>query len=526
VRILFNGSIRTLNPQQPHATALAIQSDRIFVIGSDAEVFAAACPGAETFDLEGKTVWPGLTDAHIHLEHYSRFLQMVDCETPTQQECLDRVAQKAQTTSPGVWVRGHGWNQNVWAEGFGSAALLDQIAPHNPVYLTAKSLHAAWANSAALHQAGISANTPDPENGHIERDANGQPTGILFETAMELVEQALPEPTPIEIASAIEAAQPVIWANGITGVHDFDGPRCFQALQMLHTQHKLNLRIIKNLPAAELEHARSVGLRSGFGDDMLRLGSLKLFADGALGPHTAAMLEPYENDNQAGMLFLDAEQVVEYGQEAVKSGFSIAIHAIGDRANHEIINAYEQIRAFEREHGLPHRRHRIEHVQILHPDDSHRLSMHGIIGSVQPIHATSDMYMADQFWGERASNSYAYRTLLNKGTILAFGSDAPVESPNPFWGMHAAVTRCRADGEPGSDGWYPEQRLTLEEALHGFTIGAAYAGNIEDRAGMLAPNFLADLIVLEQDPFSINPHQLHAVQPAMTMVAGKWVWKN
>jgi predicted amidohydrolase YtcJ len=296
-------------------------------------------------------------------------------------------------------------------------------------------------------------------------------------------------------------------------------------LQTLHTQDKLQLRIIKNLPGAEFEHARSVGLRTGFGDDMLRLGSLKLFADGALGPHTAAMLEPYEGDDQTGMLFIDSEQVVEYGQEAVRAGFSLAIHAIGDRANHEIINAYEQIRSFEREHRLPHYRHRIEHVQIIHPDDHHRLSMHGIIGSVQPIHATSDMYMADQFWGQRAANSYAYRTLLDKGTILALGSDAPVESPNPFWGMHAAVTRRRAGGEPGTDGWYPEQRLTLEEALHGFTRGAAYAAGMENRAGMLAPDYLADLIVLEEDPFTLDPHQLHAVQPVMTMVAGQWVWQ-
>jgi predicted amidohydrolase YtcJ len=526
VRILFNGSIRTLNPDQAHATALAIQGGRIVAIGSDAQVFAIACPGAETFDLQGMTVWPGLTDAHIHIEHYARFLQMVDCETATRQECLERVAVKAQNTPAGVWVRGHGWNQNSWQEGFGDAALLDQVTPHHPVYLTAKSLHAGWANGAALQTAGITTNTPDPENGHIERDASGKPTGILFETAMELIDRALPEPTVSDIANAIEAAQPVLLASGITALHDYDGPRCFQALQSLHEQGRLRLRFIKNLPGVELEHARSVGLRSGFGDDMLRLGSLKLFADGALGPHTAAMLEPYEDDNQSGMLFLDAEQVVEYGQDAVLGGFSLAIHAIGDRANHEIINAYEQIRAFERQQGLPHRRHRIEHVQVLHPDDHHRLSMHGIIGSVQPIHATSDMYMADQFWGRRAASAYAYRTLLDKGTILAFGSDAPVESPNPFWGLHAAVTRCRANGEPGTDGWYPEQRLTLDEALDGFTRGAAYAANMENRAGMLATNYLADLIVLEQDPFSIDPHQLHAVKPVMTMVAGEWVWQS
>jgi predicted amidohydrolase YtcJ len=525
VRILYNGKIRTLNPDQPEATAVAIERGWISAVGSDQDVFNKASPGAEKIDLDGQTVWPGLTDAHVHLELYARSLQMVDCETASRQECLERVARKAREKEVGAWVRGHGWNQNVWPEGFGSAALLDQVAPDHPVYLTAKSLHAAWANSAALQKAGITANTPDPENGHIERDASGQPTGILFETAMELIENAIPEPEVAEVAHAIEEAQPVLWSHGVTGLHDFDGPRCFSALQILHAGGRLQMRIIKNLPGAEFEHARAVGLRSGFGDDMLRLGSLKLFSDGALGPHTAAMLEPYEGEDQTGMLFLDAEQVVEYGQEAVRSGFSLAIHAIGDRANHEIINAYEQLRRFERQQGLPSYRHRIEHVQIIHPSDHQRLALHGIIGSVQPIHATSDMIMADQLWGQRSANAYAYRTLLGKGTILAFGSDAPVESPNPFWGLHAAVTRRRMDGEPGPDGWYPEQRLTLEEALHGFTRGAAFAAGMDNQAGLLAPGALADLIVLEKDPFALDPHQLYTVQPVKTMVAGQWVWQ-
>ncbi|MEN4040780.1 MAG: amidohydrolase [Anaerolineaceae bacterium] len=525
MRILYNGRIRTLNPNQPHASAVAVDGGRIVSAGSDDQVLALATPGANLINLEGNTVWPGLTDAHIHLEHYARFLQMVDCETTTRQECLERVAQKARQIAPGAWLRGHGWNQNIWPEGFGDAALLDQAAPDHPAYLTAKSLHAGWANTAALQIAGINADTPDPENGHIARDANGRPTGILFENAMQLIDRAIPAPSAEELASAIEAAQAVLWSLGITGLHDFDGPLCFQALQLLHGRGKLKLRMIKNLPGAVLEHARSLGLRSGFGDDMLRIGSLKLFADGALGPHTAAMLEPYEGEDQTGMLFLNTEQVVEFGMKALPSGFSLAIHAIGDRANREIINAYEQLRTFEHHQGLPHYRHRIEHVQLLHPADHARLAKHNIIGSVQPIHATSDMDMADQFWGKRAANAYAYRTLHDKGTILAFGSDAPVESPNPFWGLHAAVTRRRHGGEPGPDGWYPMQRLSLAEALLGFTRGAAYAAGVDDRAGMIAPGYLADLIVLDVDPFAIDPQRLHAIQPRMTMVAGDWVWQ-
>jgi predicted amidohydrolase YtcJ len=272
-------------------------------------------------------------------------------------------------------------------------------------------------------------------------------------------------------------------------------------------------------------------LRTGFGNDLLRIGSVKLFADGALGPQTAAMLQPYETAPQGGgqqntgILLLDNEQIFEYGQRATTHGISMAIHAIGDRANHEALLGYAQLRRYEREHGLPALRHRIEHVQVLHPDDYGRLAELDVIASVQPIHATSDMYMADHHWGNRSAGAYAFRTLLERGTRVCFGSDAPVESPNPFLGLHAAVTRQRPDGSPAADGWYPAQRLALEEALLGFTSGAAYAAGLEGQLGMLAPGYLADLIVLEQDPFVLPANELHSLQPCATMVAGEWVWQ-
>ncbi len=526
MQVLHNARIHTFNPYQPTVSALAIDHGRVVAAGSDADLLALSGPGVVVMDMQGKTILPGLTDAHIHIENYALFLQIVDCETPTRDECLRRVAERTQSTPSGAWIRGHGWNQNVWAEGFGNAALLDAIAPEHPVFLTAKSLHAAWANTRAMQLAGIDLHTPDPEGGRIDRAPDGSPTGILFESAMELIYSILPEPGVTEVADAIESAQTMLWSMGITGVHDFDQARCFSALQMLHADERLHLHVIKSIPLELLDHAAALGLRSGFGDDFLRIGSVKMFADGALGPHTAAMLEPYENDpGQTGMLFMDAEQMLEHGQTAVRGGISVAVHAIGDRANHEMLNAFEQIRQYEMAHDLPALRHRIEHVQILHPQDHHRLAELGVIGSVQPIHATSDMDIADQFWGARSANAYAYRTLLQNNTHVAFGSDAPVESPNPFLGIHAAVTRQRTSNYP-EGGWYPPQRLSLQEAFHGFTLGPAYAAGMEDRLGSLSPGFHADLIVLPVDPFDIPVDHLHSLAPDATMVSGQWVWRK
>jgi predicted amidohydrolase YtcJ len=526
MRVLYNAKIDTLDPNLPSATAIGIVNGVVKIVGTDDQVLGEAGPRDEKLDLRGKKVWPGLTDAHIHLEQYALSLGIIDCETATRQECLERVARRAQSVPGGAWVRGHGWNQNVWGGVFGSAEELDRVSGDHPVYLTAKSLHAAWANSRALQIAGVDRFTTDPEGGKIDRDANGAPTGILFESAMGLINRVLPEPSVQEVCRAISDAQAALWKVGITGLHDYDQSRCFSALQILHEENRLQLRVIKGIPLADLPNAVSLGLRSGFGDDFLRIGNLKLFADGALGPHTAAMLEPYENEPEnTGMLFLDSEQVFEYGQEAARSGIGLSIHAIGDRANHEVLNGYAHLRQYETQNHLPHLRHRIEHVQILHPEDLARLAALDVIASVQPIHATSDMYMADSFWGSRSAGAYAYRSLLDQGTHLAFGSDAPVENPNPFSGMHAAVTRTRWSGEPAPEGWYPQQRLTLEQALHAYTTGPAYAAGLETRLGQLAPGSLADLIVLPVDPYQVSPSDLHRIVPEATMVSGQWVWQ-
>jgi predicted amidohydrolase YtcJ len=448
----------------------------------------------------------------------------VNCETSTLQECLWRIQERAAQTPPEAWIVGHGWNQNDWAEGFGDTTDLDAVAPDHPVHLTAKSLHAGWANSLALRRAHINNDTPDPEGGHIQRAPDGTPTGILFEAAMDLVSSVMPAPNAEAITKAIEDAIPSLWALGLTGIHDFDRRPCFTALQTLHEQGKLGLRVVKSIPLEDIGHALAVGLRTGFGDRFLRIGSVKVFADGALGPRTAAMLEPYQGDREnQGILLHDSESLFEHARKATAGGFTMAVHAIGDRANHEVLNAFAQLRSYEREHRLPLRRHRIEHVQILHQEDLGRLAELGVIASMQPIHAISDMNAADRYWGSRAALAYAWRDLQNRDTRMAFGSDAPVDSPNPFWGIHAAVTRRRADGSPAREGWYPEQRLDILSALHGYTTGAAYAAGSESHSGMLEPGFLADLLILDMDPFRCRPDQLREIRPMATMVAGEWV---
>ena len=520
--VLLEGRIFPSADQASPVEALAIRSGRVDALGTAAAVEAAADRKTERVRLGGRTVLPGLIDAHVHLHQYALGLDQVDCATPTLEECLGRLKRRAGTAPPGSWVRGHGWDQNLWGR-YGTLQELDGAVPLNPAFLTAKSLHSGWINSRALALAGISGSTPDPPGGRIERDAQGTPTGILFENALRLVSQVIGEQTPQALADHLQRAQSALWAFGLTGVHDFDGPQCLRALQILRQSGRLGLRVLKNLPVTELEHALALGLRSGFGDDWIRLGNIKLFADGALGPRTAAMFDAYRGEpDNTGMLLIDGEELAEIGIRAAEGGWALSVHAIGDRANHEVLDALSTVRAHERGRGAPLLRHRIEHLQVMHPDDLTRPAELGVVASMQPIHALSDMAMAERFWGERTRHAYAWRAQLEAGARLAFGSDAPVESPNPFWGLHAAVGRRRLDGSPGPDGWHPQQKLQLREALSAYTLGPAYAAGWEGVQGQLRPGGWADLIVLDRDPFECEVEELAALKPVGTMVGGEW----
>lgn len=509
-------------PEHPQATAVVVDHGRFIALGPDAEILTRFSHEHQTIDLHGMTMWPGLIDAHIHLKQLAETLSMVNCETTTLQACLDRVNQAASALPEGAWMRGHGWNQNQWDGGFGTAQMLDAACGQRPAYLTAKSLHAAWANSAALRLAEITEGTPDPPGGVIQRDQNGLPTGILFEAgAMQMVESVIPQPTHAENVARLQALLPHLWQVGLVGLHDFDDFSCWLALQEIFQTGQTPLRITKNIPADHLEAFINVGLRTGFGDDRLNVGSLKLFSDGALGPQTAAMHKPYEGSQDTGSLLMSEDEIFEIGTQAVTQGIALAVHAIGDRANHIVLNALERLKAYEAAHQLPQLPHRIEHVQILDPEDLPRFAELGVIASVQPVHAPSDMHMANRFLGTRAKYAYAYRSILDAGAEVILGSDAPVEPFNPFFGLHAAVTRRRLDGTPGECGWRSEQRLTLGEALRGFTHSPAIVAGKGGRMGKIAPFYHADFLLLEQDPFKLDPHDLGRITPLATFIAGE-----
>lgn len=521
--VFYNANIHTQDARQPRAQAMAIRDHRILAVGT-ADQMRVLLPDAEALDLGGRCVIPGLIDAHLHAEWIAVGLKNIDAETPTLNELLRRVAERAALTPKGQWIRGHGWNQNVWGGTFPTKADLDRVAPEHPVYLTAKSGHAGWANSIGLKLAGITAGTVDPANGEIVRDHRGEPTGVFFEDAMKLIESKLPAITPQQVADAMRDMLPLMQRAGLTGVHDFDGARALQAWQILKERGELKLRVSKTLPVALLPHAIALGIRSGFGDDWLRINSVKAFADGALGPQTALMIEPYEGSStNRGIVVTDKEEMFENVRKASAAGLSSTIHAIGDKATHDVLDVFALVRAEESDARL---RHRIEHVQLLHPDDFNRLGQLNVIASMQPIHATSDMLIADKYWGKRSAGAYAWRTQLNAGATLAFGSDAPVESFNPFWGIHAAVTRRRTDGSPAPDGWYPQQRLTVDEAVRGFTLGAAYASYDEHRKGSLTPGKLADLIVLDRDIYTIEPMAIADTHVLATMIDGEFVHRT
>ncbi len=523
--ILFNGNIITLDARQPRVSALATAYGRIAALGDDGEIRRLAGSATVEINLDGKTVLPGLTDAHIHWEWQARSLRSVDVfEVASKDIALQRVRERAAATPPGEWITGQGWTQDLWADrAFPTRFDLDAAAPDNPVVLFAKSGHADWVNSKALEAARITSATADPEGGAIVRDDGGEATGILLETAGDLIKAAVPDPTSEQLADMMAEAQQAALACGITMIHDFDDPSCLLALQLLREQERLDLRALKHINLNWLDAALESGIRSGFGDDWIRIGALKLFADGALGPKTALMFEPYigEPENY-GMALVDKEEMIEHVSRASQLGLSSTIHAIGDKAVHDVLDVYESVRREEKARGEPRtsRRHRIEHVQIIHPQDAGRLAELDIIASMQPIHATSDMLAADRYWGDRAEYAYNPRVQLEHGARIAFGSDAPVEPFNPWLGIHAAVTRQR-DGLPKA-GWRPGARLSLHEALLGFTQGPAYAAGMEDRLGKLAVGYLADLHLIDCDPYQVPPEELASVKTLGAMVDGKW----
>jgi len=520
--VIRNARIWTGDPRAPQATSAVIRDGRFAFVGEAREANVAG--DARTLDLGGRFVMPGFTDSHLHLLATGLGMGAVQLKDVTSvEEAVSRVAERAAATEPGSWVTGAGWDQNLWPGAqFPNRLQLDAVAPEHPVVLTQASGHCSWVNSAALRAAGISSDTPAPEGGAIDIDDDGEPTGILRDNASRLITAVMPRPSQTDRINALEEAVRHAHVLGLTCVHPMDvGRGEFQGLHALNDSGRLRLRVRPYLSQQKLDEWIERGIMTGDGDDMLRIGGVKFFTDGALGSLTAWMFEPYEGTAECGFPLQPMEDLERDARRCLNHGLAPAVHAIGDRANHEALNIFERSRDL-----APNLARRIEHAQLLREDDVPRFAALDVTASVQPIHATQDLHKADRSWGRRSKTAYAYSSLLAAGTTLAFSSDAPVETMDPLAGLHAAVTRRTATGTP-EGGWYPEQRIGLAEGLRSYTHGPAFAVREHDRFGRIAPGYHADFVVLEADPFSIaDSMDLFRMRVDMTFVAGEAVYER
>lgn len=531
--ILFNGKLFTQDKTIPKASALAILDGRILAVGSDDEIQVLAKPHTKKIDLGGRLALPGMTDSHFHFYKWALGRrQLLFADATSLGEVMERVRRKAVESPSNTWVQGQGWTETYWPEPrMPTRADLDLAAPDNPVFLARSDGHLAVTNSLGLKAAGIAAGTPNPPRGLIDRDERGQPTGILRELAINLVRDVIPPPSEAETVSAMLDGFNALHRLGLTGVHDFrslggaDGPPAFRALQRLQIHGQISARVWMNIAGEHLSQAMELGLRTGFGDETLRVGHLKLFADGSQGARTAWMLEPYDDTGQYGLPLTPIPEIAELVRSAHHAGIAAAVHAIGDRSNRELIGLFESLSHAEypASSNPPAAPHRIEHLQMIRPEDVKRLSHLKVVASMQPIHAVDDIAMLEKSVGARGVFAYPFRQLLDEGVTLAFGSDCPVADPNPLVGIHAAVTRQRGDGNPPG-GWYPGQRISLTEAVWAYTMGPAVASGQQAVSGSLSPGKQADIIVLDRDIFARDPGEIPLAKINMTIFSGRVVF--
>ena len=503
--ILENGTIRTLDPSLPEARALAIAGDRI-AGGVGTHETALASP--DVVDLGGRSVLPGFTDSHVHFPTWALAQHEVRLEgTASVEEAVARV-RDSLAASTGTWVRGRGWRSNDWSPAREPTKQdLDAIARDRPVALMARDSHSVWLNSAALARADGDLHVP---GGVVELDEHGEPTGVLREESCWHFRDRYIGTTDDEYVDAMRSGMKLAASRGVTAVHDKDGwLGALRFWQRLETEGSLCLRVWQSLPAEKAGELEAVDVRGGLGSPLLKLGYLKAFMDGTLGSQTARMLDG------SGVEITSRDGLEDFIRRAARAGFSIAVHAIGDRANRDALDAFEATRSEWQPLGL---RQRIEHAQLLAPEDLPRFAELGVAASVQFSHAPSDRDVADRFWGQTTSEPYAFRSLLESGAVLANGSDAPIEELDPLLGIRAAVARTLDEREA----WRPEQALSVEQALHASTVAPAWLAGDERRRGKLVPGYLADLVVLDRDPLGCEPDELGEIQVVATMLGGGW----
>ena len=531
-----NGNIYTVDEAFSKATALAIKGDRLVYVGGEAGVEAYIGPDTKVVDLGGETVIPGLVEGHMHVAGLGSSLMNLDCFWMPKQAILDLVKAAAEQAKPGEWIQGRGWMNTVWEDtSYPTKEELDAVAPNNPVFLTRACGHMGWANSKAIELAGITPDTPNPQGGEYLKNANGELLGCMTDTAMNPIRELIPELTVEQMQEGLLKAQEQLFSYGLTSAMDAGNSIEVynEVFVPLYESGELKLRVygmISHTSAAgeTAEYLKSHPIDNENYEPLynnhLSLRCVKMFADGSLGARSAAMLEPYsDREGHIGDYRYTQEQVNEVVKVAYDAGYQIATHCIGDGANNQMINAYEAaIKANPRDdHRL-----RIEHFQILTPDDLERALDMGILPAMQFTHATSDSNMAeDRIGSERIKTAYAWRTVLDAGSIIIGGSDAPVEKVNPFHGLYAGVTRMTRAGEP-EGGWYPGQKVTREEALKAFTIWAAYGQFEEELKGSLEPGKLADFIVIDRDYMTCPEADIKDIQVLATYVGNELVYSK
>jgi len=528
--VFRNGKVVTIDSTLPEAEAVAVAGNKIVFVGSNADVQKWMGEKTQVVDLAGRLMLPGFNDAHCHLVNGGFLNLRVNLVgVKTAKEIQAKVRTAVQNAPKGAWVQGRGWDQTLFNKGeWPTKKLLDEVAPNTPVYLRRVDGHSGWVNSAALKLAGITKKTPNPEAGEIVRDAAGEPTGILKETANYLVTKVIPDPSPAELRQAIEKGLEEAKKVGVTTLQEFSSTEAIKIYNDLLKEGKLAARISAwvSLDLAK-EPAKLSGISQMFpaNSSILKLGILKDFIDGSMGSRSAYFFEPYSDDSgNVGIPQHSEEELNELVRVADSAGFQIGIHAIGDKGNFMVLQAYANALLQNQPHP---RRHRVEHAQLVRLEDISLFKETGTIASMQPTHCTSDMRWAEARAGkERSKGAYAWRSFLNAGVPLAFGTDWAVEPLNPMGGLYAAVTRQDLEtGEP-EGGWFPEQRLTMEEAVRAYTLGSAYADFREKELGSIMVGKLADLVVLDKDIFMIPPREILSTSVVMTVVDGKIVYRK
>lgn len=547
--VYINGRFYTLDEHNTVAEAMAVRDDRIVGTGSR-EYIERKFKASVIVNLNGKTVLPGFIDAHCHLFGLGLARMTVDLNgARSEREASERVGERVKRSQPNQWIRGRGWDQNEWSQkSFPNHELLDRVAPHHPVYLTRVDGHACWVNKHAMEMAGINRRTVDPPGGKIIRTPKGEPTGVFIDAAMDLIYKFVPEPTEAEMREAIQLATEECLSYGLTSVQEMGiDTRQFELYKRMIDEDKFPLRVYAAIdgPMELWDRLKGAGPFIGYGKNKFTVRAMKVYMDGALGSRGAALIEPYADDpTDRGLTLISEEEMQKIVDESLEHGFQVCTHAIGDRANHIVLDVYA---AALKKSNSSYQRLRVEHVQVLLPEDVQRFKELHILPSMQPTHCTSDMYWAEKLLGaKRIRYAYAWRSLLNTGVIIPGGSDFPVENPNPLLGIYASCTRQDRYGKPKDandvrnffqlsaegiidtaafdGGWYVLEKMTREEAVRSFTVWAAYAAFEENLKGSLEGGKLADFIVLSGDIFKVLPSVIPTLQVEVTVLGGKVVF--